>query len=195
MACVAGCAGARDGRRSARQPTPPKAKCRRSFTTSASALFLSGLLAIAFARLRLPAIAGYILAGVVAGPLALGLVTDSENIDTIAQLGFVLLLFVIGLEIDVGKILKSGRRIILTGLMSIPAHRRLRLHRRARPAAHRLRRADRPRPRRRSTSASSSPVPRPCSSSSCSRKPSSSTPCPAASRSACSSSRTSGRSS
>ena len=83
-------------------------------------LLLSGLLAIAFARLRLPAIAGYILAGVVAGPLALGLVTDSENINTIAQLGFVLLLFVIGLEMDVGKILKSGRVIILTGLMSYP---------------------------------------------------------------------------
>ncbi len=83
-------------------------------------LFLSGVLAIVFARLRLPAIAGYILAGVVAGPLALGLVTDPANIDTIAQLGFVLLLFVIGLEMDIGKIIKSGRTIILTGVLSFP---------------------------------------------------------------------------
>jgi Sodium/hydrogen exchanger family len=77
-------------------------------------LFLSGLLAILFARIRFPAIAGYILAGIVAGPLGLRLVTDGANVDTIAELGFVLLLFVIGLEMDVGKILKSGRAIILT---------------------------------------------------------------------------------
>jgi len=85
------------------------------------ALFLSGLLAILFARIRFPAIAGYILGGIVGGPLALGLVTDPANIDTIAQLGFVLLLFVIGLEMDVTKILKSGRAIIATGLFSVPS--------------------------------------------------------------------------
>ncbi len=84
------------------------------------ALFLSGVLAVVFARIKFPAIAGYILGGVVAGPLALKLVTDSANIDTIAQLGFVLLLFVIGLEINITKILNSGRTIILTGVVSYP---------------------------------------------------------------------------
>ena len=83
-------------------------------------LFLSGVLAILFARFHLPAIAGYVLAGVVAGPLALGLVTDADNIKTIAELGFVLLLFVIGLEMDVSKIIASGRTILLTGLMPYP---------------------------------------------------------------------------
>jgi Kef-type K+ transport system membrane component KefB len=83
-------------------------------------LFLSGVLAILFSRIKFPAIAGYILAGIIAGPLALKLVTDSENVDTIAELGFVLLLFVIGLEMDVGKIIKSGRTIILTGLVQYP---------------------------------------------------------------------------
>ena len=83
-------------------------------------LLLSGVLAIAFARLHLPAIAGYILAGVIAGPLGIGLVTDPDNINTIAQLGFVLLLFVIGLEMDIGKIIGSGRAILLTGLFSYP---------------------------------------------------------------------------
>lgn len=83
-------------------------------------LFLSGLCAIVFSRLHLPAIAGYIVAGVVAGPLGLKLVTDTHNIETIAQFGFVLLLFVIGLEMDVGKILKSGRTIILSGVLSFP---------------------------------------------------------------------------
>jgi len=84
------------------------------------ALFLSGLLAILFARIKFPAIAGYILGGILAGPLALGLVTDPANVDTIAQLGFVFLLFVLGLEIDLTKIKKSGRTIIASGLISVP---------------------------------------------------------------------------
>jgi Kef-type K+ transport system membrane component KefB/voltage-gated potassium channel Kch len=85
------------------------------------ALFLSGLLAVIFARIRFPAIAGYILGGLVAGPLFLGLVTDAANIETIADLGFVLLLFVIGLEMNIRKIAQSGRPIIITGLLEYPA--------------------------------------------------------------------------
>lgn len=84
------------------------------------ALLLSGILAILFARISFPAIAGYILGGIIGGPLVLGLVTDPANIDTIAQLGFVLLLFVLGLEIDVKKVARSGRTIIATGLLSVP---------------------------------------------------------------------------
>jgi len=84
------------------------------------ALFLSGFLAILFSRIKFPAIAGYILGGLIAGPLALGLVTDPANVDTIAQLGFVFLLFVLGLEIDLSKIKKSGRTIVASGLVSVP---------------------------------------------------------------------------
>jgi Kef-type K+ transport system membrane component KefB len=84
------------------------------------ALFLSGFLAILFARIKFPPIAGYILGGLIAGPLALGLVTDPANVDTIARLGFVFLLFVLGLEIDLSKIKQSGRTIILSGLVSVP---------------------------------------------------------------------------
>lgn len=84
------------------------------------ALLLSGILAILFARISFPAIAGYILGGILGGPLVLGLVTDPANIDTIAQFGFVLLLFVLGLEIDVKKVASSGRTIIGTGMLSVP---------------------------------------------------------------------------
>ncbi len=84
------------------------------------ALLLSGILAVLFQRIKFPAIAGFILAGVVAGPLGLQEVTDLHNIDTIAQLGFVLLLFMIGLEIDLAKILGSGKTIIVSGLVQYP---------------------------------------------------------------------------
>ncbi|MCB1476083.1 MAG: cation:proton antiporter [Rhodobiaceae bacterium] len=83
-------------------------------------IFLSGVLAMIFTRLKVPAIAGFVLAGVLAGPLVLGLVTDVQNIETISQLGFVLLLFVIGLELKISKILASGKTIAISGVASMP---------------------------------------------------------------------------
>jgi len=54
------------------------------------------------------------------GPIGLKQVTDPDNVDTIAQLGFILLLFLIGLEIDFKKILGSGKSIVLSGLLQYP---------------------------------------------------------------------------
>jgi Kef-type K+ transport system membrane component KefB len=83
-------------------------------------LLAAGLLGVVFTRLKIPTIAAPLVAGVLIGPIGLQQVTDPENIDTIAQLGFILLLFLIGLEIDFKKILGSGKAIIVTGLLQYP---------------------------------------------------------------------------
>jgi Kef-type K+ transport system membrane component KefB len=83
-------------------------------------LLAAGLLGVVFTKLKIPTIAAPLVAGVLIGPIGLGQVTDPENIDTIAQLGFILLLFLIGLEIDFKKILGSGKAIIVTGLLQYP---------------------------------------------------------------------------
>ena len=54
----------------------------------------------ALMRLRQPPIVGYILAGVVLGPSGLGLVENRGNIAVLAELGVVLLLFLIGMELS-----------------------------------------------------------------------------------------------
>jgi Kef-type K+ transport system membrane component KefB len=83
-------------------------------------LLAAGLLGVIFTKLKIPTIAAPLVAGVLIGPIGIGQVTDPENIDTIAQLGFILLLFLIGLEIDFKKILGSGKAIIVTGLLQYP---------------------------------------------------------------------------
>lgn len=83
-------------------------------------LLSAGVLGVIFTRLRIPSIAAFLLAGIVIGPIGLKMVTDAENIDTIAQLGFIFLLFLIGLEIDFKRILSSGKAIILAGLLQYP---------------------------------------------------------------------------
>jgi len=83
------------------------------------ALVVAGLLASVFTRLRIPTIAAFLLAGVILGPVS-GVISDPANIDTIAQLGLILLLFLIGLEIDVRALLAGGRTVITSGLLQYP---------------------------------------------------------------------------
>lgn len=67
---------------------------------------------------RLPLLLAYLGAGFVIGPHALGWVNE-ESIETIASIGLTLLLFMIGLEIDLRKMLRAGRIITLTALAQI----------------------------------------------------------------------------
>ncbi|MFO8057190.1 MAG: cation:proton antiporter [bacterium] len=70
--------------------------------------------------LRQPLILGHILAGVIIGPIGLSLIEDHSEIITIAEIGLILLLFMIGLEIDLKKMLASGKQVIVTGLLQFP---------------------------------------------------------------------------
>lgn len=83
-------------------------------------LLMAGLLAVLFSRLRIPPIAGFLVAGVLVGPAGAHMITDSHSIDTIAQLGLILLLFVIGLELDFRKILSSGKTLLIAGALQFP---------------------------------------------------------------------------
>ncbi len=83
-------------------------------------LVAAGLLSAIFVRLRIPAIAALLGAGVVLGPAGLEAIVDRSNVDTIASLGLTLLLFVIGLEVNLGALLASGRTLVVTGLLQVP---------------------------------------------------------------------------
>ena len=74
------------------------------------------LFSVLFYKLGLPMIAGQLVAGMLVGPYApypLGLIRDTTSIDFLATLGIILLLFVIGLEMDPRKFGKLGLRIIM----------------------------------------------------------------------------------
>ena len=70
--------------------------------------------------LRQPAMLGYILAGVLIGPIGIKLITDHTDIVTISEIGLILLLFMIGLEIDLKKMLAAGKLVIIPGVLQFP---------------------------------------------------------------------------
>jgi Kef-type K+ transport system membrane component KefB len=67
---------------------------------------------------RLPLLLGYIAAGAILGPhFGLGLIRGHQSIASIAEIGLVLLLFILGLEIDLSRLLRSGKAILLNGVI------------------------------------------------------------------------------
>jgi CPA2 family monovalent cation:H+ antiporter-2 len=66
--------------------------------TIAISLALAYLSAIAARALRLPAVVGYLVAGVIIGPFTPGFVADSRQIDELAEIGVALLLFGVGIH-------------------------------------------------------------------------------------------------
>ena len=82
-------------------------------------IVVAWLLALLARLLRQPLIIAYLGAGLLVGPVGLGWIRDRESITTIAELGLVFLLFMIGLEIDLKKVLGAGRAIVVTAFVQI----------------------------------------------------------------------------
>ncbi|MAF95990.1 MAG: cation/H(+) antiporter [Rhodospirillaceae bacterium] len=71
---------------------------------------------MALERLRQPALVGYILAGVLLGPSALAVVESREQIDVLAELGVLMLLFIVGMELSLRSFRKIwGFALLVTG--------------------------------------------------------------------------------
>jgi Kef-type K+ transport system membrane component KefB len=82
---------------------------------------VAAALAFVAHRLKQPLLLAYLLAGVVIGPrIGLGLISDEGSITTVAEIGLILLLFMIGLELDLRKLVSAGRAVIVTGLLQVP---------------------------------------------------------------------------
>ena len=74
-----------------------------------------------FRRLGLGATLGYLVAGAVVGPHVLGLIGDAEEMSGVGELGIVLLLFVVGLELNPARLWRLKREIFGLGLLQVAA--------------------------------------------------------------------------
>jgi CPA2 family monovalent cation:H+ antiporter-2 len=83
-------------------------------TTIAAALGLALIMGFIAARLRLPALVGYLIAGIIIGPATPGFVADIELSNQLAEIGVMLLMFGVGLHFSLDDLL-AVRRIALPG--------------------------------------------------------------------------------
>src|SRR5262249_49774683 len=70
-------------------------------------------------RLRQPPLIGFLLAGVLLGPFGLRLVEDVQAVKSLAELGVVLLLFTVGLELELPNLKRLGRIVGWAGPIQV----------------------------------------------------------------------------
>ena len=89
------------------------------FTEVTVLLVVSAVIAYICFRLGLVPIIGFLVAGVLIGPNALGLVQDAELIDAAAELGVIFLLFTIGIEFSLEQLARIRRLIFVGGGLQV----------------------------------------------------------------------------
>lgn len=85
-------------------------------TTIAAGLGLAMILGFVAARLRMPPLIGYLVAGIIVGPSTPGFVVDMALTSQLAEIGVMLLMFGVGLHFSVGDLL-AVKRIAVPGAM------------------------------------------------------------------------------
>lgn len=80
---------------------------------------LSSVVNFLFTKIRIPTIIGYLVTGVITGPYLLGLVNSPHQIELMAEIGIVLLMFTIGLEFSINHLLKIRKIVFAGGFMQL----------------------------------------------------------------------------
>ena len=80
---------------------------------------LSTFVNLVFTKIKVPTIVGYLITGMIAGPYALALIQSNKEIELMAEIGIVLLLFSIGLEFSLNHLLKIRKIVFWGGFLQL----------------------------------------------------------------------------
>lgn len=70
-------------------------------------------------RLKLPSIIGFLLTGIIIGPYGLSLINAVHQVETISEIGVILLLFVIGMELSIKQLINIKKNVFIGGLLQV----------------------------------------------------------------------------
>ncbi|MEK6691371.1 MAG: monovalent cation:proton antiporter-2 (CPA2) family protein [Nitrospirota bacterium] len=73
---------------------------------------VSALVVFLLHRLKIPSIVGFLVAGAIIGPHGIGIVKDTHSVELLAEIGVILLLFIIGIEFSMAKLLRMRKTVI-----------------------------------------------------------------------------------
>lgn len=78
-------------------------------------LGVSALVVFLLHRLKIPSIVGFLIAGAIIGPYGIGVLRDIHSIEAMAEIGVVLLLFTIGIEFSMARLIRIRKAVIAGG--------------------------------------------------------------------------------
>ena len=91
-----------------------------SFLFSIALILLSTkVLGVASQKVNMPQVVGALIAGLILGPSILGLVQETDFLDKTSEIGVILLMFVAGLDTDIGEIKKNSFSYVLIATVGV----------------------------------------------------------------------------
>src|SRR5215475_12159923 len=83
---------------------------------------VAAVCALIASKFKQPPLLAYLVAGLLIGPeIGFGWIDNRETIEVISEIGLILLLFIIGVEIDLKKLRSSGKPVLMTGVVQFVA--------------------------------------------------------------------------
>lgn len=78
-------------------------------------LFSAIVIILISSRLRIPSVVGFLLTGMIIGPYSAGFIKDTHDIEIFAEIGIMLMMFIIGIEFSIKKLHRIRKLIIIGG--------------------------------------------------------------------------------
>ena len=70
-------------------------------------------------RLRLPSVLGFLVTGIIIGPFGFGLIENPDQVELLSEIGVILLMFVIGMELSLKQLASMKQTVFLGGFMQV----------------------------------------------------------------------------
>ena len=82
-------------------------------------LGFSAVIVFVLQKLKLPSIIGFLLTGIIIGPYGLSLINAVEQVEVLSEIGVILLLFVIGMELSLKQLASIKKTVFIGGLLQV----------------------------------------------------------------------------
>lgn len=90
------------------------------FLSSLVVIFgVSALVVFLLHRVKVPSVVGFLVAGIIIGPYGIGLVHDVHSVEMLAEVGVILLLFTIGIELSMSRLLRMKKAVLGGGSIQV----------------------------------------------------------------------------
>ncbi|MEN2985845.1 MAG: cation:proton antiporter [Thermodesulfovibrionaceae bacterium] len=80
---------------------------------------ISGIIIYLLGKIKIPSIVGFLIAGTLIGPYGLGLIKNPHAVEIIAEIGVILLMFTIGVEFSVPRLINLKKEVFLFGSLQV----------------------------------------------------------------------------
>lgn len=80
---------------------------------------ISGLIIYVLGKFKIPAIVGFLIAGTIIGPHGMALIKEPEQVELIAEIGVILLMFTIGVEFSIPRLFSLKKEVFLFGSLQV----------------------------------------------------------------------------